>query len=122
MEKRLPKAVGPYSAYRVAGDLLFTSGQLPLDPETNEVKGETAAEQAEQCLKNLQTILEMNGGSLNDIVKTTVYLDDMEDFAQVNQTYASFFQEPYPARTAFEVGELPKKALVEIEAIASLKK
>jgi len=120
MTNRLPEAVGPYSAYRTAGDLLVTSGQLPLDPETNDLKGATASEQAAQCLENLKTILDLNKGSLDDVVKTTVYLNSMGDFAAVNETYAGYFKEPYPARTAFEVGKLPKDALVEIEAIAYL--
>ena len=120
MSDKLPKAVGPYAAYRKAGPYLFTSGQLPLDPKTNEFSGEDSATQARQCLENLKTILELNEGTLQDIVKTTVYLQSMNDFADVNKVYATFFEEPYPARTAFEVGKLPKEALVEIEAVAYL--
>jgi len=120
MNARLPKAVGPYSAFRTAGPFLFTSGQLPIDPETNEFKGNDVTSQAKQCLENLKTILELNHGSMNDIIKTTVYLDSMEDFGTVNDIYAGYFEEPYPSRTAFEAGKLPKGALVEIEAVAYL--
>lgn len=120
MTKRLPEAVGPYSAYRSAGPYLFTSGQLGLDPETNEFKGSDVETQTHQCLENLKTILEMNEGSLQDVLKTTVYLDNMDDFATVNKIYAEYFEEPYPARTAYEVAKLPKGGLVEVEAIAYL--
>ncbi len=120
MTNQLPKAVGPYAAYRTAGPYLFTSGQLPLDPETNELNGKDVASQTRQSLENVQTILKLNNGSLQDIVKTTVYLDSMDDFSEMNAVYQTYFTEPYPARTAFEVGKLPKGALVEIEAVAYL--
>lgn len=122
MTKRLPEAVGPYSAFRTAGPFLFTSGQLPIDPETNAFKGEDIETQTHQCLEHLRTILEMNGGTLDDIIKTTVYLASMDDFATVNGIYAEYFNEPYPARTAYEVAKLPKSALIEIEAVAYLDK
>lgn len=114
----IPKAVGPYSAYYKAGDFLYISGQLGLNPETNVIEGKTAQEQAEQALKNLKAILELNGLTMKNVVKTMVLLDNIEDFVPVNEVYAKFFEEPYPARSAFEVAKLPKQALVEIEAIA----
>ncbi|CAM3494533.1 Rid family detoxifying hydrolase [Pseudostreptobacillus hongkongensis] len=116
--KNIPKAVGPYSAYYKAGDFLYISGQLGINPETNEIEGKTAAEQAKQSLENLKTILELNGLTMKNIVKTMVLLDDINDFVSVNEVYATYFEEPYPARSAFEVGKLPKGGLVEIEAIA----
>lgn len=120
--KNIPKAVGPYSAYYKAEDFLYISGQLGINPETNEIEGETAAEQAKQSLENLKTILELNGLTMKNIVKTMVLLDDINDFVSVNEVYATYFEEPYPARSAFEVGKLPKGGLVEIEAIAYLGK
>ncbi|WP_064581235.1 Rid family detoxifying hydrolase [Streptobacillus moniliformis] len=120
--KKIPNAVGPYSAYYVAGDFLYISGQLGINPETNLIEGETAAEQAKQSLENLKAILEINGLTTKDVVKTMVLLDDINDFVSVNEVYAKYFEEPFPARSAFEVGKLPKGGLVEIEAIAYIKK
>lgn len=114
-----PKAIGPYSQAVQVGQLLFTSGQLGLDPVTNEFPA-TAAEQAKQSLLNVKAIVEAAGGSMNQIVKSTVFLKDMNDFASVNEVYASFFEQPYPARSAVEVARLPKDALVEIEVIVNL--
>lgn len=121
MSKLLPKAVGPYSAYYVAGDFLYISGQLGINPETNLIEGKSAAEQAKQSLENLKTILELNGLTTKNVVKTLVLLNDINDFNSVNEVYGQYFSEPYPARSAFQVGKLPKEALVEIEAIAYLK-
>ncbi|BFH60056.1 RidA family protein [Paenibacillus azoreducens] len=115
-----PGAIGPYSQAIQMGDLIFTSGQLGLNPETGEF-GKDVQEQARLALGNVKAILEAAGSSLNQIVKTTVFLKDMNDFAAVNEIYASFFAEPYPARSAIEVARLPKDGLVEIEVIASLK-
>ncbi|MFU1798216.1 RidA family protein [Paenibacillus azoreducens] len=115
-----PGAIGPYSQAIQMGDLIFTSGQLGLNPETGEF-GEDVQEQARLALGNVKAILEAAGSSLNQVVKTTVFLKDMNDFAAVNEIYASFFAEPYPARSAIEVARLPKDGLVEIEVIASLK-
>ncbi|CAM3167174.1 Rid family detoxifying hydrolase [Streptobacillus ratti] len=120
--KKIPNAVGPYSAYYVAGDFLYISGQLGINPETNVIEGKTASEQAKQSLENLKAILEINGLTTKDIVKTMVLLDDINDFVSVNEVYATYFEEPFPARSAFEVGKLPKGGLVEIEAIAYIKK
>ena len=114
-----PSAIGPYSqAVRAEGELLFTAGQIALDPVTGKMVGETAAEQAEQALKNLQAVLEAGGTSLSHVVKTSVFLQDMNDFAAVNEVYAHFFGGKPPARSAVQAAALPKGALVEIECIA----
>jgi len=115
-----PGAIGPYSQAVQIGDFIFTSGQLGLNPETGEF-GSGVQEQAQLALSNVKAILEAAGSSLDQVVKTTVFLKDMNDFAAVNEIYASFFSEPYPARSAVEVARLPKDGLVEIETIASLK-
>lgn len=112
-----PQAIGPYSQAVQVGPFLFTSGQLGLDPKTGEFPG-GVEEQAKQSLQNVQAILKEAGYTLSDVIKTTVFLKDMNDFASVNEVYASFFQAPYPARSAVEVARLPKDALVEIEVIA----
>ena len=114
---KAPAAIGPYSqAIRVNG-FVYTSGQLGLDPETGELK-DGVQEQTHQAFKNIQAILEEEGLDLNHIVKTTVFLNDMNDFAAVNEVYATYFTGNFPARSAVEVARLPKDGLVEIEAIA----
>ncbi len=114
-----PKAIGPYSqAIAAEGKYVFTSGQIALDPTTGQMMGMTAVEQAEQVLRNLQAVLKAAGGSLAHVVKTTVFLQNMNDFAAVNEVYARFFPENPPARSAIAVQALPKGALVEIEAVA----
>lgn len=115
-----PAAIGPYVHAVKTGSLLFCSGQTPLDPESGELVGTNAAEQAEQVLKNVQTVLAGAGRSLSDVVKTTVYLTTMDDFAAMNEVYGKFFASEPPARTTVAVAALPKGALVEIEAIADL--
>jgi 2-iminobutanoate/2-iminopropanoate deaminase len=113
-----PQAVGPYSQAIHTGDLVFVSGQIALDPATSElIAGDTAA-QTEQVLKNLQAILAQAGSSLDKVVKTTVFLANIGDFATMNDVYARFFPADPPARSAFQVAALPKGARVEIEAIA----
>ena len=113
-----PAAIGPYSQAMQAGKLLFVSGQIPIDPATGAFAGEDIATQARQSLPNVKAILEAAGYTCADVVKTTVLLANMEDFATVNGIYAEFFTAPCPARACFAVKELPKGALVEIEAIA----
>ena len=114
---KAPAAIGPYSqAIRVNG-FVYTSGQLGLDPKTGELK-EGVQAQTHQAFKNIQAILEEEGLDLNHIVKTTVFLNDMNDFAAVNEVYATYFTGSFPARSAVEVARLPKDGLVEIEAIA----
>ena len=114
-----PAAVGPYSHAVKAGGLLFVSGQIPLDPDTGELVGTTAAEQATQCLTNLATIVGAAGGRLSDAVKCTVLLTSMGDFVEVNEAYAEFFSGDFPARIAYEVSALPKNARVEIDAVVA---
>jgi len=112
-----PAAIGPYSQGIEAGNLVFVSGQLPIDPATGSFP-EGIEAQTRQSLSNCKAILEEAGLSLAHVVKTTVFLKDMNDFAAMNDVYASFFQDPYPARAAFEVARLPRDAAVEIEMIA----
>ena len=119
--KAAPAAIGPYSQGNIFGNLLFTSGQVPLDPETGTVVGTTIEEQTEQVLKNVKAILEEAGSSLDKVLKTTVFIKDMNDFAAMNSIYAKYFTEgSYPSRSAVEVARLPKDVLVEIETIAYL--
>lgn len=117
---KAPAAIGPYSQAIQIGQLLFTSGQVPIDPETGAIVEGGIQEQARQSLNNIKAILNAAGTNMGAVVKTTVFLQDMNDFAAMNEVYAQFFQEPYPARSAVKVGRLPKDALVEIEAIAQL--
>lgn len=114
-----PAAIGPYSQAIETNELIFVSGQLPIDPSTGEFVSGEVAEQTAQSLKNGQAILESRGLSLTNVVKTTVFLSDMNDFGKMNQVYEQFFNAPYPARSAFAVKTLPKGALVEIECIAT---
>ena len=117
---KAPAAIGPYSQAVKVGDLMFTSGQVPIDPETGAVVEGGIQEQACQSLNNIKAILNAAGTNMGAVVKTTVFLQNMEDFAAMNEVYAQFFQEPYPARSAVQVARLPKDVLVEIEAIAQL--
>lgn len=114
---KAPKAIGPYSQAVVVGEMVYTSGQIGLNPETMEMR-ETLEEQAHQVCKNLMAVLEATDSSINNVIKTTVFLDDINDFVAVNEIYAQYFTEPFPARSAVEVGKLPKNAKVEIEVIA----
>jgi 2-iminobutanoate/2-iminopropanoate deaminase len=117
-----PAAIGPYShavLVRSAG-LLFCSGQIPLDPDTGELVGDTPAEQARRCLENLRAVCEAGGTTLDRALRLTVYMTDLSAFAEVNEVYASFFTEDPPARVAVGVAQLPKGAYVEIDAIVSL--
>ncbi len=115
---KAPQAVGPYSQAVKVGNFLFISGQIAINPETGKLEGETVAKQTERVLKNIEAILREAGFSLKDVVKTTVYLKNMCDFAEMNGVYAKFFGEHRPARATAEVSNLPLGALVEIEAIA----
>ncbi len=117
-----PPAVGPYSPGVKAGDMLFLSGQIPLDPNTGQMVGATVAEQTRQVLKNLESLIDVCQSSLNSVVKTTVYLKSMDDFAEMNKVYGEFFTFDPPARSTVEVSRLPKDALVEIDAIVMLPK
>jgi 2-iminobutanoate/2-iminopropanoate deaminase len=113
-----PAAIGPYSQAVQVGNLVFTSGQIPIDPATGQFAEGGIKEQTRQSLTNVKAILEEAGLSLSSVVKTTVFLADMADFADMNAVYAEFFAEPFPARSAVAVKTLPKGALVEIEVIA----
>ena len=113
-----PAAIGPYSQAVQAGNMLFVSGQIPIDPATGEFAGSDITTQTHQSLTNVKNILAAAGYSLNDVVKTTVLLADIADFAAMNAVYAEYFNENKPARACFAVKDLPKGALVEIEAIA----
>ena len=115
-----PGAVGPFSQAIKVGDLLFVSGQLPIDPTTGEFNSDDAIAQAEQCLRNLAAIAAAAGTSLANTVKTTVLLTDLSHFAEINKVYAGFFSKPFPARACYEVRALPKGAKVEIEAVIAL--
>ncbi len=112
-----PAAIGPYSQAIEVGNLIYASGQIPINPATGEMP-EGIEAQAHQSLKNVKAILEAAGTSIDNVVKTTVFLADMNDFAVVNGIYAQYFTEPYPARSAVAVKTLPKNALIEIEVIA----
>lgn len=119
--EKAPAAIGPYSQAVTTGTLVFVSGQLPIDPSTGAFAGEDAASQARQSLTNIKHILEAAGAGMDRVVKTTVFLKDLGDFAAMNEMYATFFTEgQYPSRSAVEVARLPKDALVEIEAVALL--
>lgn len=115
-----PAAIGPYSQAVQAGDFIYVSGQLPVDPATGAFAAQEIAGQTEQSLKNIKAILKQAGIGMDRVVKTTVFLKDIADFAAMNEVYATFFEAPYPARAAVEVACLPKDALVEIEAIAAV--
>ena len=116
---KAPAAIGPYSHAVKAGNLIFVSGQLPVNPENGEMPEDIKA-QTRQSLENVKTILAEVGANLDNVVKTTVFLADMSLFGPMNEVYAEFFNAPFPARCAFAVRELPKKALVEIAVIATL--
>ncbi|MCD7855329.1 MAG: RidA family protein [Clostridiales bacterium] len=115
---KAPAAIGPYSQAVKAGSFIFVSGQIPLDPETGAISGETIEEQAHRVFKNLSAVLESRGLSLENAVKTTVFLTDMGDFSAVNEVYKLYFKAGCPARSAVEVGALPKGAKIECELIA----
>ncbi len=113
-----PGAIGPYSQAVKTGSLVFCSGQIPIDPTTNEFVSDDVAEQTEQVLKNLSAVLKAAGTDLNKVVKTTVFLADMNDFAAMNEIYAQFFDMNKPARATVQAARLPRDARVEIECIA----
>jgi 2-iminobutanoate/2-iminopropanoate deaminase len=113
-----PAAVGPYSQAVVAGNTIYVSGQLPIDAATGEFAPGGIKEQLHQIFKNIGYILEEAGYDFSDVVKTTVYLTDMKDFAVMNEVYAEYYSKPYPARVAYEVAALPKAALAEVDVIA----
>lgn len=115
-----PAAIGPYSQGIVTANLLFTSGQLPIDPATGKIPEAGIEEHAHQAFKNLAAIAKETGASLDNVVKTTVFLSDINNFAAVNQVYAQYFNEPFPARSTFQVAALPLGADIEVEAVIEL--
>ena len=118
--KKAHAAIGPYSQAIQVGNLVYTSGQIPIDPSTGTFAEGGIKEQTRQSLSNVKAILEEAGLSMSNVVKTTVFMADMGDFAEMNAVYAEFFTEPYPARSAVAVKTLPKGALVEIEVVAAI--
>lgn len=118
LTEKAPGAIGPYSQGIKSGNMVFTSGQLGLDPSTGEIVRENIKAETKRSLENVKAVLEAAGASLNDVVKTTVFVKNMDDFAQVNEVYSEYFSENKPARSCVEVARLPKDGNVEIEAIA----
>jgi len=116
-----PEAIGPYSQGIKTGNLIFTSGQIGIDPATGEIVSGGIEEQAIQVFENLNAVLSASGASMSDVVKTTVFIKDMNDFSKVNEIYGKYFSQPYPARSCVEVSRLPKDVLIEVEAIALVK-
>lgn len=116
-----PKAIGPYSQAIIANGFVYTAGQIGTDPKTGTLVEGGIAEQTEQVLRNLAAVLKAAGSSLDNAVKTTVFLADMNDFAKMNEIYARFFKKPYPARSTVEVARLPRDAKIEIEVVAVVK-
>ena len=116
---KAPGAIGPYSQAIKSGNLIFVSGQLPINPETGEIPSDIKA-QTRHSIENIKAILESAGGTLDNVLKSTVYLADMSYFVPMNEVYGEYFKSPFPARAAFAVKELPKQALVEIEVVAAL--
>ncbi len=115
---KAPAAIGPYSQAVETGNYIFTSGMIPVIPETGEIAGDTVEAQARQAFTNLKNLVEASGSSLDNVVKTTVFIKDMNDFSKINEIYAEFFKENLPARSCVEVARLPKDVKLEVEAIA----
>lgn len=116
--EKAPKAIGPYSQGIDTGMFVFTSGQIPVNPSTGEIVGGAIEEQTRQVLENLKNVLLAGGSDLSKVIKTTVFIKDMNHFSKANEIYAQYFSEPYPARSCIEVSRLPKDVLIEIEAVA----
>lgn len=116
---KAPAAIGPYSQAIKSGNLLFTSGQIPINPETGDIPQGVEA-QAEQALTNVKNLIEAAGASISNVIKTTVFIKDMNDFAKINEIYAKYFTQPFPARSCVEVAKLPKDVLLEIETIVEI--
>ncbi len=114
---KAPAAIGPYSQAIVVGNLIYTSGVIPINPETGGLPSGTDV-QARQVFSNLKNLIEASGSSMDKIIKTTVFIRDMDKFAEINEIYEEFFEAPYPARSCVEVARLPKDVLIEIEAVA----
>ena len=117
--KNAPKAIGPYSQAIITNNTVFTSGQIPVNPQTGEIPDGVDA-QARQVFENIKNLLEASGTSIGNVVKTTVFIQNMEDFAVINKIYEEYFTPPYPARSCVEASKLPKGVLIEVEAIAEI--
>lgn len=117
---KAPAAIGPYSQAVLVNGMLFTSGVIPIDPETNTLVEGDATVQARQAIGNLKNLIEASGSSMDKVVKTTVFIKDMNDFGKINDIYKDFFTSDFPARSCVEVARLPKDVLIEIEAIATV--
>ncbi|MGY3749425.1 RidA family protein [Vagococcus acidifermentans] len=117
---KAPAAIGPYVQGNISGNLLFSSGQIPIDPATGDVTGTTIKEQTHQVMKNIAGVLETINGNFDSIVKTTCFIANMDDFAEFNEVYAAYFGDVLPARSCVEVSRLPKDVLVEVELIAEV--
>lgn len=118
---KAPKAIGPYSQAVKIGDFLYTSGQIPIDVNTGEVKQGGVEAQTRMVLNNLEAVLDEAGLTLANVIKATIFIKDMNTFSTINEVYGQYFKQPYPARSCVEVARLPKDVLVEIEAVASFK-
>lgn len=118
---KAPAAIGPYSQAVEVNGLLFTSGMIPINPATNQLVEGDITVQAKQAIENLKNLLEASGASCDDVIKTTVFIKNMDDFGTVNEIYKSFFEKDCPARSCVEIARLPKDVLIEIEAIAVVK-
>ncbi len=115
---KAPAAIGPYSQAIEVNGMVFTSGVIPVDPATGELVQGDAATQADQAIRNLKNLLEAAGSSMSKVIKTVVFISDMNEFANINEVYAKYFEEPFPARSCVQVARLPKDVAIEIEAIA----
>ena len=122
ISKKAPNTIGPYSQAVKIGDLIFCSGQIAIDPRTGNLVNGGVKEQTLQVMENLKSVVQAGGSSLENIVKTTVFLQDMDDFPMMNEVYEAYFHKPFPARATIAVSKLPKGALVEIECIAFISK
>ena len=118
--KNAPAAIGPYSQAIRVGNLIFTSGMIPIDPKTGELVSGPVEEQAKQAFTNLKNLVEASGASMDDVVKTVVFISDMNDFGKINEIYETFFTAPYPARSCVQAARLPKDVAVEIEAVVAV--
>jgi len=116
--RKAPAAIGPYSQAIDAGTFIFTSGQIPIEPSTGQVVNGGIKEQTARVLENLKSVLEAAGSGMDKVVKTTVFMKDLSNFAAMNEVYQKYFSEPYPARSCVEVNRLPRDVLIEIEAVA----
>lgn len=117
--KNAPAAIGPYSQAIEVNGMIFTSGMIPINPRTGELVTGSVEEQAEQAFTNLKALIEASGSAMDKVVKTVVFIQDMNDFAKINAIYEKYFTEPYPARSCVEVARLPKDVALEVEAVAT---